>query len=418
MVFAFKVSIPDLIKKLFYRYRYDIDFVDNFISRIYHPGERIEISLDRESIEIRSPGTIDDGLFRSIQKKDIMTIASVIPPILDYKNLSVSFGNMSITTGEDRKPKPEILGNSIEGSIIRIERTNADIGNEKSRLKDLYSLSDMEVILNGDIISPDQEKRFGFMRGTFRGTISYNPKSLGGINYFTKGRFVSDERLINGIDICLFEHPFPTTITKSKTITKRDKKHQELMDMMPDLLVMYINSDKAKALADNGGNGSSYQTLLRLVYNQYSEHTGIKDAIKRNIRFFDKDGNLKKENNLSYVTDNLEVELANTEESLYYSLTDWPRLTFYESGELRCSRLAKTRQLHFGLLSSLSINNVRYENTDTPSFDKNENILTVPHSLVEESGSLFEALLGVLPYIGMDENRKLELYKMLVDKLR
>ena len=180
----------------------------------------------------------------------------------------------------------------------------------------------------------------------------------------------------------------------------------------------YIVSDKARNLNNNNGNGTSYQTLLRLAYGQFPDDAGIKDAVKDNICFYDKNGKLGQNYSIDNVFENPSIELAVNEEILYFKLIEEPRITEYVSGDVECSDDLKKLQASFGLKYLFSFDKIQYTDKSITTFNNRKNFLSISQQEVTNAKNLYEIVLNVLPKVQINEDKKLGLYKRVLNALR
>jgi hypothetical protein len=280
--FAFKLSAVDLIRKLRHRYDHPLDYLDNFVSRLYKEGEEVDISLTDSEIRVESPASIDELLLDELEQNSILTVAAVIPPVSEYTSVELRSGDKVIKIGEDRKVEVEKAQNPQPGTQIVINRERKD-RSEKNRILELYDHSDLKVKVNGKKLKSSENHQFSFNRDGFKGTLTYNPLCEGGLHFFQNGRYVSTEPLVPGLELHLYEHGFQPTITKSRMITRgRGKKeHQRLEENIPEILLSYLQSKAVDSLRQKSER--SYQTILRAILPEFHQDEKLRAYIKENI---------------------------------------------------------------------------------------------------------------------------------------
>ena len=276
--FAFKLSIVDLIRKLRHRYDHPLDYLDNFISRLYKEGEEVNISLTNSEIRVESPASIDDLFLDELEQNSILTAAAVIPPVSEYTSVELRSGEKVIEIREDRKVKAKNVEKPLSGTQIVIKRERSD-QSENDRIVELYDHSDLNVKVNGKKLESSENHQFNFSKDGFKGTITYNPFHEGGLHFFQNGRYVSTEPLVPGLELHLYEHGFQPTITKSRMITRgRGKKeHQRLEENIQEILLSYLQSEAVDSLRQKSER--SYQTILRAILPEFHEDKKLREYI-------------------------------------------------------------------------------------------------------------------------------------------
>ena len=272
--FAFKVSTEDLIRRVRFRYENPIDYVHNFVEWIYRPGAQIDIELDSEQISISSGELFPDEVFRNIS--NIEYLAKLIPPIPQFENVTLRSGQAQLEINQDRNVNLT-ESNYFPGTNVTIQRINSNVKSEDERLEKLYSDSDLSVILDGDNL--DAENAHPFSSGDLCGIIFYDSLSSGGLNYFSKGRFIFSEPFAPGINLNLHSHPFKTTITNSRAVLNKDER-KYLMDALPKVVLDYLASEPAKLI--RGNSETSYQALLSSAVFKFGNVPKIRDFANSN----------------------------------------------------------------------------------------------------------------------------------------
>ncbi|MBT4805558.1 transglutaminase domain-containing protein [Candidatus Woesearchaeota archaeon] len=291
--FAFKLSAVDLIRKLRHRYDHPLDYLDNFVSRLYQEGEEIDLSLTDTEIKVESPASIDELFLEELEQNSILTVAAVIPPVSEYTSVELRSGEKVIEIGEDRKVKVEKAENHFSGTQIIINRERNG-QSEKDRILELYDHSDLKVKVDGEKLKSSENHNFSFNRDGFKGTLTYNPFHEGGLHFFQNGRYVSTESLVPGLELHLYEHGFQPTITKSRMITRgRGKKeHQKLEENIPEILLSYLQSEAVVSLRQKSER--SYQTILRAILPEFHQDEKLRAYVKENISLAEREEGLVK----------------------------------------------------------------------------------------------------------------------------
>ena len=303
--FAFRVSLTDMIRKLRYRYDHPIDYLGTFVDALYAPGAAVDIAVDAEKIELRSPAKLDDKLIEALEQHNLLAMASLLPPVQEYSDVTIKSAEKTVAIGADRKIQVSSSQQGQEnhdanhdshnhGTHVVIHRKDDDGKAQQAeveRLHDLYRGSDLAVTVQGKPGSKHTRMAvMNFDRDGFQGSLWYAPTRNGGIHYFHRGRFVNSEDAVAGVNICLYNHPFQPTVTKSRMITRgRAKEHHEkLQKMIPDILLDYLTSPQIETLRKESER--SYQTLLRSIAQQYIGNEAILDHVEQNILFPNDEG--------------------------------------------------------------------------------------------------------------------------------
>ncbi len=316
--FAFRVSIRDWIRKLSHAYEVPIDFVDNLVGAMYRPGAKINIKLDDTRIYIKSDATIDDIVFEHIAQGSLTTLVSFIPPSKDFGRMEIVSGSNYLEVDPQRNfAVKDVLPE--QGTCVVIERTNARYGDEK-RLRNLYKNSDIDVTLNGEAVDRFDDF-FPLETPSQTGAVVYNPMSTGGITYFVKGRMVSKVPFIRGIDVMLYRHDAPITITKSKVITggKGKASFDALQAAIPEMMADFLKSEYVDKLRRK--SEGSYQSVLRSIYSKLGENPVIAEIVRENIQFIGNDGDLHPNYSIDYVREHPSSIGFREERKLYTELT-------------------------------------------------------------------------------------------------
>lgn len=413
---VFKLSLVDMIKKTRYNYGHPVDYMDVFISSTYSPGRSVDITLTDKIIEVRCSGPIDAQFLENLEKKKILALASVIPPTKEYENVELSSRGKRVCIGNDRQVS---IGScdAKEGLLLDICRMrNKDeaeskegceagtmIDEEAERIRELYAGSDMRFTLNDEPLTPEKE-HFQFDEAGFRGVISYNPYSLGGISYFVNGRRITSEDFLSGIDLCLHGHSLKHTLTKSRVLKRRGagkREYEKLQQALPNLLLRYLQSGKIEGMRKE--SVSSYQTILRSVFRKYFENAGITGHVKKNILFANKTGQIDPKHTLDYAAMNLH-RLPPYEIVLYEEIMGRRPPSLH----LNDAKLSEYGQYCAGLQSMLRMP-VQPTGGDKISYDPKRGII-VPIRLFDEQ-DLFEIGFLVANQIRLSQRKRLALYK-------
>ncbi|MBI1970727.1 hypothetical protein HYS47_03200 [Candidatus Woesearchaeota archaeon] len=312
--FAFRVSLTDMIRKLRYRYDNPIDYLGTFVDALYVPGVAVDIAVDAEKIELKSPAKLDGKLIEALEQHNLLAMASLLPPVQEYEEVTIKSGEKRVVIGADRKVHVHSSADSktatgeqeggqdpdtkadanVNGTHVVIRRKDGDGKAQQAELErvcDLYKGSDLAVTVQGKSETKDaRTAAMGFDRDGFRGSVWYAPTKNGGIHYFHRGRFVNSEDAVAGVNICLYNHPFQPTVTKSRMITRgRAKEHHEkLQQIIPGILLDYLTSPQIETLRKESER--SYQTLLRSIARRYMGHDVILEHVEQNLLFPNDDG--------------------------------------------------------------------------------------------------------------------------------
>lgn len=414
----FKLSLVDMIKKIRYNYEYPVDYIDVFISSAYHPGRNVDITLADDLIEARCSGSVDMQFLEKLEKKEILALASVIPPTKAYEKVEMRSRGKCVCIGSDRQVSTGSC-DAEEGLSLVIwkmknedegkdEESNSEISEEQKRIKDLYTGSDMHFTLNDEPLPPKRAHDFPFEEAGFRGIISYNPYSRGEINYFANGRRITSEDFLSGIDIYLHRHSLKHTITKSRVLTRRGagkREYERLQQALPKLLLSYLNSGTIDEIRKE--SISSYQTILRSVFRKYFGNADITDYVKKNIRFADMTGKINPE----YTRDTAarkSCRLLPHEKVLYEEIIGL-RLP---SKQVNDARVDEYRQYCAELQSMLNLFIQPFEGNEI-SYDSKRKIMFVPIRLFDEQ-SLLETGLSVANQIKLHPRKRLAIYRNIV----
>lgn len=400
--FAFRISLADMIRKLTCQYENPLDYVHNLVSELYERGRAFDISLTPEAIEIRTPAALGREFFDSAESAGVVSLSHLLPPTKAYETVEVaSSHNRSLTIDASRNitvlhraenpvdaQTQEMIssegsslqgtvsqgttsqGTSLEGTIIRISRQQQDkkaIKEEESRLKLLYGGSDLDVSINGTSLRKNNPVSTDFQAQGFSGVIRYNPNSRGGIHYYSRGRYISSEPFANGIDISLYEHPFNTTITKSRVITRgrARQEYESLTRQLPGIVAGLLESGAVKELRRK--SELSYQALLRSALIRYQDDAGILDIVRRNIIFSAWNYKYAPSMTLENVCNN-SIELPYSEERIYRILTGQKR----QFGQQK-ARPSRRKSLAIGLailLVGVGSKSVNYHHESAVTVDE------------------------------------------------
>ncbi|MFH1642026.1 MAG: hypothetical protein ABIC04_03950 [Nanoarchaeota archaeon] len=275
---AFGVSIKEWIRhNLAKSYVHPLDFVHNFVSRLYAPGQDVAIQINSDKLCVSSPGTIDDRLFLDVEEENL-GLLEVIPPDIQFETLSLKSADKSLFVGADRKTEVKINEEPIEGTILQVDGTFD--GKDRRRIRQIYTYSDLAVTLNEHVLWDTRDK-FEFSLNGFKGELLYDPYSRGSIDFFEKGRYISSSPGIAGITMRLYNHNFPATITRSKIITTGAGKGEldRLRNVIPQLMTDFLKSDYAENLRKESER--SYQILLQKVYDKFQHVKDIQTIFER-----------------------------------------------------------------------------------------------------------------------------------------
>lgn len=299
-VLAFTVSLGDMIRKLGYRYERPIDYLGSFVSALYAPGREVDIRLSDHAITLTSPGSLDEGFLDDIVNKKILALCDVIPPIKEYRSVTIQSGTRMIVIDENRNIEQYESPREV-GVEITIQRDELEVEPETERIQRLYIGSDLEMRLGGEQLSRQPPGSFHFDQDGFVGQIDYNPLTNGGVCYFAQGRFVTHEPNVRGVNINLHQHELQATITKSNIIKsgKGKKAYEAWKKALPNILLSFLQSEEVTTLRD--GSELAYQTLLRSVMREYRGDPVLHDHLIDNLRFSDNKGRIRKRYTAAYV---------------------------------------------------------------------------------------------------------------------
>lgn len=318
---AFRVSFADWFRKLNYTYENPIDFLHNFISLLYSPGAVVTINQTDEAIGLSAEGTIDDRFFEGARGKDVGVLAKIVPPVVAYEALTLGSGNKVLTIrGESRDLEVITAAERLEGRTELTVTRKGSLPQEAARLEWLFRGSDLDVILNGSRLTSSKDG-FDFQQGEVRGRAKYNPSREGELLFYDRGRYVSSLPFIPGVEIFLYAHGLPTTVTKSKVITRGAGKEafERLQGFLPSLMAQALRSPYAQSLSEE-----SYQTLIRVIFDRFKDNKEISDVVRENIRLADLSGNINPSWSISFLTENPGMEVSPLELKLYKQLTGEP----------------------------------------------------------------------------------------------
>ncbi len=414
--FAFRISLVDMIRKLRYRYEEPIDYLDNFIGEMYNSGEPIEIDVREEGISVTCLSEIDKRFIERIYSNELLTIASVMPPVADYNTVCLISGKDEIMVDEARKIRHRERDEGIEGLWLGIDRHLDNLEPEVERLKKMYGNSDISVSVNNEVLNCAAEDWFGFSEGDFSGKINYNPYSKGYIHFFKKGRFISSKENIDGLDVFLYNHPFETTITKSRTITegKGKERFKELLEILPGLVVEYMESDEGKKIWS--GSDMAYQTLIRSLLLQYPESEDALEYARENIIFFSDNGSKNQKNSLDAIKGNRRIHIPTSEMRFYKILTgeEWKPESANNRKDVECIHNSHNQEC-FTLENILGLKEAHA--------CKGEDIIAmqgklyVPEKLFLENNIISIAAMSV-PFLEEKPKGRLKLYRKIAEYSR
>ena len=317
--FAFRISLVDMVRKLRYRYEQPVDYLDNFVSRLYTPGGEIGFELSEDHILLKSNHDLDPGFIEEIKGNGLLAISAIMPPVSDYQAVEILTNDRRIGIDKKRNISIEPYGMPKRGFTLDISRKTEDTIAEVRRLKRLYSNSDLEIAINGAGLEKSKSNSHQFSEEGFSGEIFYNPYSRGELHFFSAGRYISSKLFLPGIDVLLYNHPFPATITKTRTITE-GRMHDEyarLESLMPRIVLAYLKSDEAKNLRI--GSEASFQTMLRSVLMRYSDDEAIASQARKEIIFADSSGRFNPKYSLEYISAH-NIRLLSSQDRIIYRL--------------------------------------------------------------------------------------------------
>lgn len=330
--FPFKVSLADMFRKMAGNYVNPVDYVSGFVGKLAaEPGNKITIDINPDDIRISSASTLDEMVISEIISGNPTAISRFVPPG-DYNEVKLASGNKGIEfSREIGKFEERQLQKPIEGTRVLIGRDNkkGEKGNSKGsweiradreRLNRIYDGSNLEIELNGELIGK-LGKGYDFSREGFSGRIGYDRFSKGGLHFYQDGRKIDSERLLDCIDLRLYEHGIPATITLSGIIKKGNDRYGKLKDALPEILADMLGSEYASCLREE--SEASYQNLLRKVAFGFKDNSKLLEILAENVRFEGKGGkghnlySLKEIKSVREVSDSLD----NSERELYRLLT-------------------------------------------------------------------------------------------------
>lgn len=330
--FPFKVSLADMFRKMAGNYVNPVDYVSGFVGKLAaEPGNKITIDINPDDIRISSASTLDELVMSEIISGSPVAITRFVPPG-DYNEVKISSGKKGVEFSRERgRFEERQLQTPIEGTrvLIRREGKNGEAMNSKNdwriradreRLRKIYDGSNLEIELNGELIGK-LGKGYDFSREEFSGRIGYDRFSKGGLHFYQEGRKIDSERLLDCIDLRLYEHGIPATITLSGIIKKGNDRYEKLKTAIPEILTDMLGSKYVHGLKEE--SEASYQNLLRKVAFSFKDNSKLLEILAENVRFEGKDGRNQKLYSLKELKSEREAadSLDSSERELYRLLS-------------------------------------------------------------------------------------------------
>ena len=305
--FAFTVSLVDMLRKLHFRYADRIDYVDTFVSKLYHPGAEVHVSTDDQAITLQADQALPAQFLDSLVAGNFLALAHALPPAKEYETVTIDSDGRRIVIDAERTIREESdrneEGRPRRGTRIVIARKSDEHQQwgEAQRLNQLYQNSDLAVTLNGASLQDSHVHQFSFEQEGFQGTLVYDRYSAGSLDYFVQGRHIGSERFVPGLHLRLYQHPFKPTVTKSKVITtgRGREEHERLQRAFPEIVLAYLKSDSMQQLRQE--SEQSYQTILRSVIPLAQHHQLLSEHLSAELRFTDDTGQRKGEYTAAFV---------------------------------------------------------------------------------------------------------------------
>lgn len=287
--FAFGLSMVDMVRKTMYRYEQPIDYLAALTEHAYRPGASVQIEVLPEKLTVSSGSTIDDKFFKDVEKGDVGTLASVMPPSRDFGHVEVRSGNKALDIDAERNITASKANTLVDGTEIVIRRFSSgaarqQLQKEVARLFAMYTGSDMSIMINGTEAASRGGYTFRFDGSEFHGMTAYNPNSQGGLHFYHKGRYVSSEPLAPAVDISLHAHPFQPTVTRSRIITQGQSSadYQRLQQFLPSMFVAILKSEHIRGLRQS--SEASYRTLTAILSKKYPDNEELRGFVLETLR--------------------------------------------------------------------------------------------------------------------------------------
>ena len=105
--FAFTVSLVDMLRKLHFRYADRIDYVDTFVSKLYHPGAEVHVSTDDQAITLQADQTLPAQFLDSLVAGNFLALAHALPPAKDYETVTIDSDGRRIVIDAERTIREE-----------------------------------------------------------------------------------------------------------------------------------------------------------------------------------------------------------------------------------------------------------------------------------------------------------------------
>lgn len=393
--FAFGLSVVDMLRKTRYRYEQPIDYLAALTEQVYRPGASVQIEVLPEKLTVSSGSTIDDKFFEDVERGDVGTLASIMPPSSDFEHVEMRSGNKALDIDAERNITASKVNTFVDGTEIVIRRSSSgaarqQLQEELARLFALYTGSDMGVMINGTEAASRGGYTFRFDGSELHGMIAYNPNSQGGLHFYHKGRYVSSEPLAPAVDISLHTHPFQPTITKSRIITQGQSSadYQRLQQFLPRLFVALLKSEHIQGLRQS--SEASYRTLTAILLKKYPDNEELRGFVLETLRM---ENNAQPNRNGSQGSDHGTVPEA----GFSAQLPPYAAAGLGKVGKLLGVRTAASLGTDF-------------------VYDKRANQLSIPFSFLA-SDPVVTAITAV-PFMAKDPTEQFRLQKKLTENYR
>src|SRR3989344_9052114 len=100
--FAFTVSLVDMLRKLHFRYADRFDYVDTFVSKLYHPNAEVHVATDPEAITIQADQTLPASFLDSLVAGNFLALAHTLPPAKEYETVTIDADGRHIVIDAER----------------------------------------------------------------------------------------------------------------------------------------------------------------------------------------------------------------------------------------------------------------------------------------------------------------------------
>ena len=268
--FAFTISIEDLIKKRHFHYNNPLDYLINLASTSYDPSGILDISVMPERVKLTTSNALGIDIPKLGDERNILDIATVLPPVPEYGEVTIKSGNEQVTIDQNRKITVHTLEDVINGGEIIVKRDNEG-GEEESYFRNKYSWSDLLVRINGETLDSTIGESYRISDEDYEGIIRYDPNSSGGLFFYDRGSIITRQELAKCIDIRLHKHPFEVTESRTKVILggEMEKEYKVLLSKTPRWLIQFLNSDYVGN--PNEQSKESYNAMVQSISSSFPD---------------------------------------------------------------------------------------------------------------------------------------------------